>query len=236
RARSALRRARRRRRAPANAPRNRTTSRLRFGLRLAGLLAGFELDLLRLHLRLLRHRQREHAVAQLGLHVIRVDPFGQREAAREGAEAALVGVVGVVLLALFGFALAGHGQAIAVERDVEIVLLHARQIGFEEIRVLGLAHFERRHERGRLLPAYAEITERVPKSWAHHLAHHAERIPLAAPLHLLLLTTALALVPADQVRHCPPPWKPAANLGRRSSSSRGGKTISSGAGRRRPRR
>src|SRR5581483_6260217 len=89
----------------------------RFALRLAFRLlrlrgAALDVDLLRLHLGQLRNRQRQHALAQVGLHVVGVDALGQRERPREAAVRALVGVERLVLLTLLLLALAAHRQAV----------------------------------------------------------------------------------------------------------------------------
>src|SRR5207249_2489234 len=81
------------------------------------------LDLLRLLLRsrLLRNGQLQHAVFELGLHVLEIRVLRQRERAAEAAVRALPRVVRALFVALLALrvALTRDAQAIAGQRDVE---------------------------------------------------------------------------------------------------------------------
>ena len=74
-----------------------------------------------------RQAQAEHAVLQLRLDPVWVDPVGQGDAAGERAAPALSPVVGLLPLGRRAAA-AAQGQRVPVRLDLEVVLLHARQL------------------------------------------------------------------------------------------------------------
>ncbi|RLN24647.1 hypothetical protein C2845_PM07G03440 [Panicum miliaceum] len=105
-------------------------------------------DLDGLHLRLLDlwlgHGDREHAVLQAGLHLVRLGVLRQAEPAEELAAAALDAVPLVVLVLLLPAALAADDQDVAfLHLDLDLLLLDAGEVGLEDVRL------------GRLLPVDA---------------------------------------------------------------------------------
>src|SRR5690606_36619151 len=129
-------------------------------------------DLARLRLGPLADRQGEHAAIEPGLDALAVGHVGQREAARERAELALVERVGLALLALLGLTAARDRHDVVVDGDVEIRLDDAGEIGLQHERVVGLLDLERGRERA----DRAAAEERVPRQ---DLAGDGERIAVA---------------------------------------------------------
>ena len=100
-------------------------------------------DLDGLHLRLLDlglgHGDREHAVLQPGLHLVRLGVLRQAEPAEELAAAALDAVPLVVLVLLLLTALAADDQDVAVlHLDLDLLLLDTGEVGLEDVRLGGL--------------------------------------------------------------------------------------------------
>src|SRR6185312_12715630 len=138
---------------------------------------------------------REHAVLQVGAHVVTVDPRGQGEGARERPVRAFAGVEGVALLVPLLFAAPRDRQPVAGQRNLEVGFLHARQVGAEHVRVLGFGDLEGRRE-GALAGGEhrVELAVRVPPQ---HVPHEAERIPVVATRGGRLLR----LISPDEVCH-----------------------------------
>src|SRR5688500_8293600 len=105
-----------------------------------------EADLAGLRLDALADRDGQDAVLQVGLDLVRVGDRGEREAAGEAAVLALVEVVRLALLLLLGLAAARDGEHAVLHRDVEVLLLHAGEIGVEHEVVAGLLDLEARRE------------------------------------------------------------------------------------------
>ena len=83
---------------------------------------------------LLRQRQAQHAVVVAGLDALGLDA-GDIEAPRVAAVAALAADVALVLLLVLVPALGLDGQVVAVDVDGDVLLLHAGQIGLEQVMV-----------------------------------------------------------------------------------------------------
>ena len=83
---------------------------------------------------LLRQRQAQHAVVVAGLDALGLDA-GDIEAPRVVAVAALAADVALVLLLVLVPALGLDGQVVAVDVDGNVLLLHAGQIGLEQVMV-----------------------------------------------------------------------------------------------------
>src|SRR6516164_4051449 len=88
-------------------------------------------DLLLALLGLRRFRQcyREHAILELRVNLVGIDPVGHGERALEGAVVALGKVVILLLLFLFFFLLAFDGQRAIGDLYVDIAFVHSRQLG-----------------------------------------------------------------------------------------------------------
>src|SRR6185369_4354384 len=154
-------------------------------------------DLPRLDLRLLRNDHLQHAVLQLRLDVLTVGTIRQRERAAEAPVRAFAGVVGVALFVLLLFALARNREVISGQRDLQVLLAYARQVGAEHVAFLVLLHVEARREET-IFAADAghgfELAERVK---AENVAHHAERIPDGRAGG-----RDLSLISPDETCHC----------------------------------
>src|ERR1700730_256101 len=151
-------------------------------------------NLLRLVLRALGDRKRQDPIAQFGLGVVGVSPFGQRKRARERAVAPLVSVEGVALVLALSLALAADGKPVAGESDLQILVIDPRQVSLEYVRVLGLLDLESRQEDDGLASAgerRRHLGEWIP---VHEVVHHAERVPDGRRL-------ARCLGPTDEIRH-----------------------------------
>ena len=83
---------------------------------------------------LLRQRQAQYAVVVAGLDALGLDA-GDIEAPRVAAVAALAADVALVLLLVLVPALGLDGQVVAVDVDGDVLLLHAGQIGLEQVMV-----------------------------------------------------------------------------------------------------
>src|SRR5581483_10834926 len=100
-------------------------------------------DLLALGRRFLRQRELQHAVAELGFRLALVDLLRQRKAAADLAVDALTVqhslVLGDFLLALD---LGLERDLRAVDGDVDVFLLHARQLGAHDVGAVLLRHVD----------------------------------------------------------------------------------------------
>src|ERR671916_3054299 len=115
----------------------------------------------------------EHAVLEAGVDGALVDALGQRHAAAERAVPALPYVEPGALAVLLGLPLAADGQHPAVQRDVDVLLLDAGQLGpHDDVPVL-VQHVERRRPLHRLRTLLAP---RYPREPPEHLVEH--------PVHL----------------------------------------------------
>jgi hypothetical protein len=106
-------------------------------------VTGLTSDLNALHFWLLHlglgHGDGEHAVLQAGLHLVHLGVLRQAEPRDELPAAALDAVPGVVLVLRLLGALAADDQHTAVlHLDLDLLLLHAGDVGFEHVRLGGL--------------------------------------------------------------------------------------------------
>src|SRR5215207_4863920 len=142
-----------------------------------GLLAGaLNLDALGLLYRRGAHDLHlEHAVLEPGADAALVRALRQRHTPPERAVAPLPHVVSGSLLLLLGLAHAADGQNPVVERDIHVLLLHARELGpHHDVAVL-LEHVE---SRGPLRRHLALLPAPRPGQGTEHLVEH--------PIHLAL--------------------------------------------------
>src|SRR5581483_4925522 len=165
-------------------------SRLRRRLdRLA--LAGAHRDLAGAGRLLLRQRQREHAVLKRRLRLLGVDAARQRHAAHEAAVVVLLMVYHAALalslrlalalplgLAVLAARLALDRELVALDGDMDIVGLHARQRRLHDQVVVLLDHVDRHRHRAALLAA-AEAPARPHPGVLEEPVHR-----LAQRLHL----------------------------------------------------
>src|SRR5688500_6741282 len=104
-----------------------------------------DLDASGLDLRALQEHDAEHAVLVLGGRPFGRDGLRQRERARESPVGALDAVVVVRLVALLEAALAAQRQHVILDRQLEVLPVHAGQLGFEHDLVLVLVDVHARH-------------------------------------------------------------------------------------------
>ena len=146
------------------------------GLRLAAAaLFLADRDLPRLHFRLLRNDHLQHAVLQLGPHVLGVGAVGKRERAAEAAVRAFVRVVRCRLVRAFPVRASrkssdGFRSARCPDRPP------SRRVGRRGIRSRPCSPSRRSWERTARSHRRRgfQLAERIP---AQHVAHHAKRIP-----------------------------------------------------------
>jgi len=93
----------------------------------------------------------ENPIAEVGLDVIDLHVLGEPEGAAEMAEAALAEVILVGILLLLLLALAADRQKIVIQLDVDVFLLHARQLAIQEQFLVALANVEEGSPAGDLL-------------------------------------------------------------------------------------
>ena len=140
--------------------------------------SGLELDLLRLERFLLRQAQRQHAVGELRLDLLGIDGGRQLEVAHEGAVAALDAVILLGLLVLLELALALEREHVAVERDFDLLSLHAGELGRHDQSVLLFVDVDSRRKVGDgRLGRHAATTEEVALELALHAVEVSEGIP-----------------------------------------------------------
>ena len=140
------------------------------GVRDQGCLTG---DLDGLHLRLLDlglgHGDREHAVLQPGLHLVRLGVLRQAEPAEELAAAALDAVPLVVLVLLPAALAADHQDVAVLHLHLDLLLLDAGEVGLEDVRLGGLLPVDARAGEGSGVAAR--------RRRGHHGAEDVEGVP-----------------------------------------------------------
>src|SRR5450759_3631422 len=137
-------------------------------------LLGLDLDALGLLLLGLRYRDREDAVLVAGLDLLRLHALREGQAALEAAEAPLDAVVPLVVDLLLELALALDGEHVVVDLDLDVVGVHARELGLEDDRVGGVEDVDRRQPA--LLPPAPDLVHQ-PVELVLDLGHLAERVP-----------------------------------------------------------
>src|SRR5918998_1219849 len=135
-----------------------------------------------LRLRAPGHGDGEHPVAEGGRHLVRVDIRAKLQGALEPAVPALA-VHGVAALALL---LAAEGQDAVVQRDLEVLLLEARQLGDDLHLLLGLADLHvrpgrRPAERGCCGAGAAEEAEEAVEHPVHLALQREEGVCVDVP-------------------------------------------------------
>src|SRR5436190_14009025 len=112
----------------------------RFGLG----IGTFDLDLASLCLLAFRQTYMKHAVLELCRRSLCGYCLRQGERPGERAVGPFDTMVVVLIGLLFKFALAGEREYVVLERKVEILSFHARQLGFEHERVFVLKNIDSR--------------------------------------------------------------------------------------------
>src|SRR5687767_2827060 len=121
-----------------------------------------DFDLLRLGFFTKGKLDAEHAVFVLGFDPVRIDRVRQRERTSERAVAPLDPVELFVLDRLLGLLLAANRQREVLDRDVEVFLAHARNLGFDHQLVFARAvNIDGWH------PGTTELTEWIPTNDCH---------------------------------------------------------------------
>ena len=75
----------------------------------------------------------QHSVVELRRDFRTVGIFGQREAASESTKGSLDAMEFLVLIFLLGFAFSGNAKDAVFDSYPNVILLHFRQVGFEQI-------------------------------------------------------------------------------------------------------
>src|SRR5579883_1527155 len=109
--------------------------------------ANADFNLLRLGFGTLLKLDSQHTRIIAGLHAFRIDRIRHGERPEEAAVTALNAVEVLFLLLFLKFALAANGQRVVFHLNVEIVLLHARDLKLEDNFVLILINVHRGDER-----------------------------------------------------------------------------------------
>src|SRR6266498_2193005 len=107
------------------------------------LLADRDVNVLGLGFLGLRKRDGQNAVLVGGRGFVHGHRSRERNGALEAAEEPLGAIHLGVLVLGFALALARNAQAVVVERNFNVFLLHARQLGLDDELVLLLVHVER---------------------------------------------------------------------------------------------
>src|SRR5208337_960580 len=118
-------------------------------------------------------------------YFVGIDGVGKAERPLEAAIAALHEVIVLLLLLPLGLFLALQSEHAVAERDADVLLIHPRQLGFDDQVGVRLANIDAGHE----LLAPLTPTRRVESAKAppekciehavHLLPHFRERIPVA---------------------------------------------------------
>src|SRR5581483_1918159 len=125
----------------------------------------------------LRHAHRKHAVAERRLDLVALDVVGQCDAVVETAGAPGLTTQHAATLALLD--LAADRQLVADELHVDVVALHARQVGLDDVGVVGLLDVDEGRPAqpvGRRETAAERLVEQPPHP-VGHLVEVAKRIP-----------------------------------------------------------
>src|SRR4029077_8912709 len=81
----------------------------------------------------------QHSVAELCRHFRAIGIFRQREAASESAKGALDAMEFLFLIFLHAFAFSGNAEDASFDCYPYVILLHFRQVSFEQVLVIILA-------------------------------------------------------------------------------------------------
>jgi len=98
----------------------------------------FDFDLARLGGFLFGKGDAQDAIFEAGNNVLGIESVGHGEAADEAAIAALDAVIALAGLLLLELALAGDGEGLVLDADVDVFGIDIRDVGFEDELVLGL--------------------------------------------------------------------------------------------------
>src|SRR5208337_4265323 len=97
-------------------------------------------------LRPLRQRDFENALVKGCRYFVGIDGVGKAERPLEAAVAALHEVIVLLLLLPLGLLLTLQGEHAVAERDADVLLIHPRQLGFDDEIGIRLADIYARHE------------------------------------------------------------------------------------------
>src|SRR6266513_3694301 len=135
----------------------------------------------------------QHSVAELRRHFRAIGIFRQREAASEVAKGSLDAMEFPFLTFLFAFALSGNAEDVAFDCYLNIVLLHFRQVCFEQVLVIILTDINFRRpicdcQAVGLATAYSvrKSAQETIEAILRRLFHFSKLIPCDYCIHYIL--------------------------------------------------